>query len=55
VGSRLEGLAEHHPLVVKELLTIAANVRNVATVLSVLVATKLRRDGYGSGPAKKPV
>ena len=55
VGSRLEGLAEHHPLVVRELLTIAANVRNVATVLSVLVATKLRSEGHGPGPAKKLV
>ena len=55
VGSRLEGLAEDHALVVRELLTIAANVRNVATVLSVLVATKLGSEGHGPRRAMKPV
>ena len=40
VSTRLEGLAEQHPLVSKALVTIAGNVRNTATILAVLVATK---------------
>jgi hypothetical protein len=40
VSTRLEGLAEQHPLVSEPLMTIAGNVRNSATVLAVLVATK---------------
>jgi hypothetical protein len=42
VSTRIEGLAEGHPLVGEELLVIAGNVRNTATVLAILVATKLR-------------
>jgi hypothetical protein len=42
VSARLEGLAERHPAVSEALLTIAGNVRSSATVLAVLVATKLR-------------
>ena len=45
VGRRLEGLAEEHPPVLTELLTIAGNVRSVATVLAVVVATKLKSGG----------
>ena len=41
VSTRLEGLAENHTLVTEQLLTIAGNVRSAATVLAVLVATKL--------------
>jgi len=41
VGTRLEGLAEQHPPVTEALITIAGNVRSVATLLAVLVATKL--------------
>jgi hypothetical protein len=41
VSTRLEGLAEVHPPVSVELLTIAGNVRSTATMLAVLVATKL--------------
>jgi hypothetical protein len=41
VTFRLEGLAEHHPRAREEILTIAENVRGVATLLAVLVATKL--------------
>ena len=41
VGTRLEALADKHPTVSEGLMTIAGNVRNVATVLAVLVATKL--------------
>lgn len=51
-GDRIEGLAEHHPIVSQALVTIAGNVRSTATVLAVLVQTKLRR---GDGHAKKPV
>ncbi len=40
VSERLEGLAEQHPPVSEALITIAGNVRNTATVLAVLVATK---------------
>jgi hypothetical protein len=40
VSKRLDGLAEQHPPVSEALLTIAGSVRNTATVLAVLVATK---------------
>jgi hypothetical protein len=40
VSTRLDGLAEQHPAVSKALLTIAGSVRNTATLLAVLVATK---------------
>jgi hypothetical protein len=47
-GDRIEGLAEHHPIVSEALVTIAGNVRSTATVLAVLVETKLRSgDGCG--------
>ena len=42
VSTRLEGLADHHTRVTEQLLTIAGNVRSAATVLAVLVATKLQ-------------
>ena len=42
-STRLEGLAEEHPPVSEALITIAGNVRSTATVLAVLVATKLHR------------
>lgn len=46
VSVRLEGLADQHPRATQELLTIAGNVRSVATLLAVLVATKLHgQDG----------
>ena len=41
VSTRLEGLAEQHPPVEEALMTIAGNVRGTATILAVLVATKL--------------
>lgn len=45
---RLEELAEHTPLLITALLTIAGNVRSSATLLAVLVATRLRgKDGTG--------
>jgi hypothetical protein len=40
VSMRPEALAERHPLVSEPLITIAVSVRNAATVLEVLVATK---------------
>jgi hypothetical protein len=40
VSTRLEGLAEQHPPVSEALMTIAGSVRNAATVLAVLVATR---------------
>jgi len=47
VGTRLEGLAEQHPPLMEALMTIAGNVRSVATVLAVLVATKMHGgDGH---------
>jgi hypothetical protein len=40
VSDRLDSLAGQHPLV-SELLTISGSVRNTATLLEVLVATKM--------------
>ena len=42
VSTRLEKLSERHSLVTTELLTIAGSIRNTATLLAVLIATKLR-------------
>jgi hypothetical protein len=50
-GDRIEGLAEHHPVVSEALVTIAGNVRGSATVLALLVETKLRT---GTHPHTKP-
>jgi hypothetical protein len=41
VSNRLEALAEQHPPVSDALLTISGNVRNTATVLEVLIVTKM--------------
>jgi hypothetical protein len=41
VSDRLDSLAEQHPLVSEALINIAGSVRNTATVLEVLVATKM--------------
>lgn len=50
VGTRLEELAKHHAPVAEYLLTIAGNVRSTATLLAVVVATKLLNgDGRGGG------
>ncbi len=40
VSDRLEGLANQHPAVSEALITIAGSVRNTATLLAVVVATK---------------
>jgi len=41
VSDRLDTLAEQHPLVTEALITISGSVRNTATLLEVLVATKI--------------
>jgi hypothetical protein len=43
VSDRLDSLAEQHPLVSEALLSISGSVRNTATLLEVLVATKMAR------------
>jgi hypothetical protein len=42
VSDRLDSLSEKHPLVSEAVLTISGNVRNTATLLEVLVVTKMR-------------
>jgi hypothetical protein len=41
VSDRLDSLAEQHPLVSGALIGISGSVRNTATLLEVLVATKM--------------
>jgi len=41
ISDRLDILAERHPLVSEALLGISGSVRNTATLLEVLIATKL--------------
>ncbi|MGC2112822.1 MAG: hypothetical protein WA655_25105 [Candidatus Korobacteraceae bacterium] len=41
VSNRLDLLAEQHPLVSEALITISGSVRNTATLLEVVVATKM--------------
>ena len=41
VSDRLDSLAEQHSLVSEALLIISGSVRNTATLLEVLVATKM--------------
>jgi hypothetical protein len=41
VSDRLDTLAEQHPLVSEALITISGSVRNTATLLEVLVVTKI--------------
>ncbi|MFZ0417513.1 MAG: hypothetical protein WAM04_05380 [Candidatus Sulfotelmatobacter sp.] len=41
VSDRLDSLAEQHPLVSEALVAISGSVRNTATLLEVLVATKV--------------
>jgi len=41
VSDRLDTLAGEHPLVSEALVTISGNVRQTATLLEVLVVTKL--------------
>ena len=46
----LDALAEEHPVVSEALITISGNLRQTATLLEVLVATKLG-PLTGGGPA----
>jgi hypothetical protein len=41
VSDHLDSLAGQHPLVSEALITISGSIRNTATLLEVLVATKL--------------
>jgi hypothetical protein len=41
VSDRLDSLAEEHPVVSQALIRISGSVRNTATLLEVLVATRL--------------
>jgi hypothetical protein len=41
VSESLESLAEQHPVVSDALLSISGSIRNTATLLEVLVATKM--------------
>jgi hypothetical protein len=50
VSDRLDLLAEEHPLVSEALITISGSVRNTATLLEVLVATKMGQF-FGLDPA----
>ncbi len=47
VSDRLDVLAEEHPVVSEALITISGSVRNTATLLGVLVATRM---GLLEGP-----
>jgi len=41
VSDRLDSLSEQHPAVSQALITISGSVRNTATLLEVLVATRM--------------
>jgi hypothetical protein len=41
VSDRLDSLAEQHPIVSEALITISGSIRQTATLLEVLVATKI--------------
>ena len=43
VSDRLDSLSEQHPLVSEALIAISGSVRNTATLLEVLVATKMQQ------------
>jgi hypothetical protein len=51
VSDRLDSLAEQHPVVSEALITISGSVRNTATLLEVLVATKMAPPLSGLDPA----
>ena len=51
VSDRLDSLAETHPVVSEALITISGSVRNTATLLEVLVATKMGQS-LGLDPAE---
>jgi hypothetical protein len=41
VSDRLDSLAEQHPIATEALIAISGSVRNTATLLEVVVATKM--------------
>ena len=41
VSERLDSLADEHPTVSEALITISGNVRHIATLLQVLIVTKM--------------
>ena len=41
VSDRLDSLAGEHPVISEALITISGSIRNTATLLEVLVATKM--------------
>jgi hypothetical protein len=43
VSERLDSLADEHPTVSEALMTISGNVRHIATLLQVLVVTKMEK------------
>jgi hypothetical protein len=51
ISDRLDSLAEEHLLVSEALITISGSIRHTATLLRVLVVTKLGPPPSGSGPA----
>jgi hypothetical protein len=51
VSDRLDSLADTHPVVSEALITISGSVRNTATLLEVLVATKMG-SSLGLDPAE---
>jgi hypothetical protein len=51
ISDRLDSLAEEHPVVSDALVTISGSVRNTATLLEVLVATKMG-SSLGLDPAE---
>jgi hypothetical protein len=50
ISSRLDSLADQHPVICDALVTISGSVRNTATLLEVLVATKMP-SAFGLDPA----
>jgi len=50
ISDRLDLLSENHPPISEALITISGSVRNTATLLEVLVATKVEPLA-GLGPA----
>jgi hypothetical protein len=50
VSDRLDSLADEHPVISEALITISGNVRHTATLLEVLVVTKMEPPS-GPGPA----
>ena len=51
VSDRLDSLADEHPVISEALITISGNVRHTATLLEVLVVTKMEPP---SGPLRRP-